>query len=441
LSSLSLIRDSSIYLSGLALQSAIPIVIIPMQTRYLTLGGFGTYSIALAASAVIGLGSSVGLPQAILRLRGAHDGADPAGDRVALRLLTLSLVLGIGIAIVALLSFALPLEPISISPNAKYLIGASLLAGGGAAMLAAAGQYFRAAHQPFAFLATTMSQTIAAPLVPLFFAPTRDNLQHYLTAWSALTCFAGIASILVILAMERPVNVALPSRQEASRAIRFGLPLVGAATFDSGSSLALRLVLAAVGGTALAGQFQIAITVGLAGVAVVSAANNAWLPHLLKLKDEDRGSSQHRELRLLLLLGLATAIAVVALSTPLSTYLSGGHDSAVALGIVVLSVTAIIQAYCLSGQNVLFIERRSGTMSSVSIVGIAMQTVVGILLSIPFGLYGTIIAIVANYAFQAIAFAYLTRHSYLGMAGFRSTGGALGIWVIAALTATIWTQW
>lgn len=277
-----IVGRGSIYTLASAAPMLTGLLVTPALTRSLPIAEYGRVSVALVTMQfALGL-LTLGLPLVITRH--AHvEGSGAAGARGlvvagAATVLLLSVVVsGAYFGIVARLGSETP-----------WPVLLALVAGGAGAGMAMAQAYALAEEDSWFYVALAFAMSLGAPAVGLVaILLTSATASAYYVAVVVTFLLAELGALWRV----RSAGPARTSRQELTRSVRMGLPLVphqlavGSAT--GAAVLVATWQLGADGGA----HAQIAAWLGSAPLIVVSAIGYAWLPQILSVPVESRGSS------------------------------------------------------------------------------------------------------------------------------------------------------
>ena len=302
----SFFKGSFIYLSGSVLNSALPLLVIPVLTRYLTPTDYGLMGTVAVLTQILVV--FIGLNAYGLLARSHYDG-DPAALRNLLSTATL-LSLGVGVA------FLLPamlagqsLERLTEFPSAW--LPAVLAISVATVMQANYLALLQARNEPvrYVFLQTVsglLNLGLSLFLVVQWHMDWRGRLWALLVAQTAiaLICLWGLT---VRLGLLRPVFSGGSYRQ----LVAFGGPLIPHVIGGWVMTMVARLYLNNMASVADTGLYSVAFNLTSPLSMIVGAANNAYFPALFQQLSQPEGWDKVRLCRILL--AVAFTLPILAL--------------------------------------------------------------------------------------------------------------------------------
>jgi O-antigen/teichoic acid export membrane protein len=389
---LSLVGAASPYIFGTVVQGISQLAVLPILSRTIASDELGV----VAASLVVVQGASVllglGLGSAVTR--DYFDGVD--GPSAASRLLYLALTAAATLG--ALLIFAGPLWA-GLFRSVDFVIGGALFWAAVASIPLACVQlcqaYLRAQSRAGAFVATGLIASVGGQGLGLGALVLSAGTGRNYIFGLAMGHFIA-ASIAIAKCKPRRANSVRPNLR---RALAFGLPTMP-------HLLALYLLVAAdrvmiegiLGLDALA-SYLLAYAAGGIVMQLVSAANNAWAPIILRSPADGRWT---------LLADTAAVMTRVTswltccliFSAPLLTYVLAPPDYdrvLISQLLIVTSLSAIPYVGYLASVHVLFFYRRSFVVAAASCAAALVNILLNFIALREWGLYGAAVVTVLSY--------------------------------------------
>ena len=187
-----LITGSGAYLLGVGLQGLVPLALIPLQVRVLGLEGYGQTVLLASLATLVGMATSIGVPEAVLRVYiGDSDSRVAAPEprpglakgllKIGWALAALTLILG---AMAGLLIGGLTTPRAGAA--AGYL-GSALLASSIGLSLGVQ-QYAKASRRPWWFLVAMGSQVLVAPGAATIATRASGDVDLFMLVWGLTAC-------------------------------------------------------------------------------------------------------------------------------------------------------------------------------------------------------------------------------------------------------------
>jgi len=380
-------RHGLLYTGGVLVQGLATLLVIPLATRLLGKEQYGHVAIGLSIIQIGAVLAVAGLPAAITRAY-----FEPRDGLVRARAM-MGLTVGLGLIVMAA---ALVLEPVlgAVISLSVASVGAMTLVSGGQAVL-------RAQGRPVLFMVMAILSTVGAHVIGLGSARFVDRTANtYLTGYLVGVVLTAVL-ILVIVPPVRPWRV--PGA--VGEGVRIALPVlphsVGMIVLNSGDPLLVSRLL----DPAQAGRYPVAMSLGIAPLAVLSGSNNAWAPAIMGAPSEDRWALLARTVRPILWVAVVCALGV-SLLAPLAVHVlappSFGHQQLAQLA-QIMSLCALPQVIYLGASSVIFNQKRTTALAITTPLATLLFLGVAVLLVTVLGLPGMAIAKVIGFAALACA--------------------------------------
>lgn len=277
---MSLSRSFIIYVMSSVLASALPLALLPLMTRYLSVEEYGIVATMTTLIAFFMPPLTWGVP-GIVSVEHGH--LDPASFRrfvsTALSIPLVSLMLMSLVATVAA-PWVAPLLQIP----APWFAAIPLIAGL-AVLPQVLSAILRMSNQPISFGMVEVGQALATVLLSYAFVVALNG--HWQGRMWAYACASGLASLGALFWLGRHGYLRKLAGAEVLREVfRFGLGLLPHDFGNQAIRLADRLFLVALVGLSGAGQYAVAAQVTAVVMVLLSAFNRAWAPYLFpRLRD------------------------------------------------------------------------------------------------------------------------------------------------------------
>jgi O-antigen/teichoic acid export membrane protein len=412
-SSRRLLRNGSVYTFASVASTVTALLVTPLLTRTLGLAEYDKVAVAVVVlNATINL-MSLGLPTAIIRA--VHSDTD--GRSVARRIAVTGFVVVLATAVAA--------GVIAGLSGWGSEIAVALVAGGAGGAVAMVLAFQVATERPRGYVLISFGTSLGGPLVGL--------LSALVLGSHAINYVGGLAATYVLVAVIGAVLLALPgsmrfSRREFTRALYIGLPMVPhqlAVGTAAGAAVLLAALLLPEGSAA---HVQLALLIGSAPLAIVSALSSAWTPVVLSAAPEERGA--HLEETSGVIAGLAAlgGGALSLLSPWFILILAPGEqfDTDSMIPVVAISTVAATLAVAYTSHlQIVIASGKTMAMVILSPLALVLGFAVGAL-TVPWvGLLGASLGFVAVYVFFVVFTRALARSASPIRWSERSLGAAV----------------
>lgn len=385
-----LVGRGSVYTLGMALQMLTAFLVVPVVTRLLTPASYGRVAAGLVLLTLLAFVGGAGLPDAATRVFFTS----PDGPRDARRL-TLAVAM-IAFALALILELTGPLWAPAFGAGYGAVLQLAVWGGAVGAVNFGLQMVLRAEERAWAFLAMTLIGTIGGQAAGLVLTATTHSSTGYLAGVVGGAVVAAAAG----LAMTSTLRAGLPRLRDVRSGLALGLPIVPHGLAVYAVAAADRIVIAAILGLAATGRYQVAYAVGGAGVSLITALNQAWLPVVLGTPERDRWDVLTATSRVVNLIGavIAGALALLApLALVIAAPASYGRGALVPVAAIV-AFSAV--PYATSGTyfQIVFACGRTGVMALAAPTAAVINIALNLALLRLIGLTGAAIATVAAYA-------------------------------------------
>ena len=381
--------------------------VTPFVVRTLGVDEYGIVGIGITAYQLALVILALGLPAAITRHAiVAGSGAAGASALVALGA-GAAAVLGIAAAVTSGWwgGWLLPGE------HPGTLMSAPVISAVGLAALMLSQSFLRGVDRVRSFVVLGMLAAILPPITGLITINVLGpSAGGYLWSLAAMHLLVGVASVIFVVAIERP-RVAF---RDFVQSLWIGLPTV---PHQMSTSL-LNAVLVASAGTmvsvAAAGYLQLALLLGTAPMVLIGAFNNAWAPMVYRADAEERARVLRESTALVAVLSLVLVACYGAAAPLLSILLGGQGAAAIAAPSLVAAIGAPLMVLYLSHIHLVFLRGRTWplalTTPASAVVAIATAMILGAATgSEDLRVFAT--AIPVFYLCQSISAGWLSRRS------------------------------
>jgi O-antigen/teichoic acid export membrane protein len=267
------LRSAAIYALGAALPRAIGLLTLPIYTRVLSPGEYGTFSLLVAISSAVAIFLALGLDVAIFRLY-FQLASDPARQQRFVNSVWTVLIVFPTAAACLIGAIAWP-----FMGHARFGGFDLFLALAGSAVSVAALTVplavLRAEQRLRTFLVVTTASTIANVGLALLFVV---GFRWGVRGWLAATIIANLltlATALIAIPYRRPRPLDRPTLRDA---LGFGLPLVPHSLAHWALQAADRVVIAGIVSQAALGVYSLASNIGLPVLMLVQSINYGFMP-------------------------------------------------------------------------------------------------------------------------------------------------------------------
>lgn len=289
------LSGSAIYLSANIINAAIPFLLLPILTRYLSPEDFG--SVAMYQTVLTFLGALVGLNVIGAAARKYYDDLQ-YGEQIAEFIGTCVQIIGISTAftLLVLLVFSEFFSDL-LKLNLNFLILALLTATLSSLISLRLGQW-QIRKKPLHFGSLQIAQSafnflLSLTLVAILPYGADGRIM-------AITAATAVAACIAIFTLQRDGLLSLFSYrpQFIQEALKFGVPLLPHTLGVLILSFADRVIIANHLGLGEAGVYMVAVQVSLALPIVFDAINNAFVPWLFERLKQDNPHEKTRIVKL-----------------------------------------------------------------------------------------------------------------------------------------------
>ncbi len=286
-----LLRTSAVYAGSSVARNAIPFLLLPVLTRYLSPADFGivtTFEVMLSMGLVfVGLNMYGAVGVNFFRLNRAELGVY-VGNVILISLVTSFVALGLAYAVFE----ALPLD----IPDATRWLPLIALAALAQSLFSIALTLWQVEQRPIPYALFQTLQTALNVGLSLWFVMSFGwGWRGRLLAIIAASVIFGAISLFIVY---RRWCGALTVRREYVRdALGFGVPLVPHSLGNWILNFIDRLFLASMVGVAATGVYTVGYQVGMVVGLVATSFNQAWSPFLFQKLTEDDPQSKIRIVR------------------------------------------------------------------------------------------------------------------------------------------------
>lgn len=394
-------RNGAIYVVGTIAQRGLAVLLLPLVTRVLGVEQFGVAGTAAALATLLGIVYGLGLNFAIARIYYDDDrSARAAGWASVVRAQAL-----VALALAAVTYATGPLwstifADIGWATALKIAVAYAWLT----AVQATIHGVLRAAERPIAFLVVTTLQLVLGTGLGIVFADQ----------WGASGYMAGLAAgagasvvVGIVLTYHRPQW----SKGVLVAGLALSLPALLHQLSGWGIDTADRLMVAAFLGMEQVAQYQVAYLLGTAMILLLTAFQAAWAPYFM-------GRLSQRQRRTMPTTIIAPATVTVAITTGLlvlaapylfSVLAPPSFGSATTVTAIVASATLSRASYFVA-VVVLLDQRKTGRLATASLLGMAVNIGLNLVLIPVWGLTGAAVVTVLSAALQAVIVLVAAEH-------------------------------
>lgn len=256
------------------------LAVTPIVTAMLGPASYGEVAVAISVYQLSSVLLVLGLPSMVTR--------DALMRENGFRLATGYVVLGSAfcIALASIACLSTPLWAPAVFPGVDpFVVSGGIIAGAGLAIVTLGQAVLRAAERALTFVALAALSALLPPILGLVLISTVERSANLYAL--GLGCGYGIVAVISIVVSVRHARPSVDLRSTLG-AIAVGLPTVPhslsvPALLSVVVSMALR-----TSGVEVAGQIQVAVLLGTAGITILNAVNNAWSPMIFKAEPERR---------------------------------------------------------------------------------------------------------------------------------------------------------
>lgn len=436
-----LVGEGSVYTVATVVQLSASLITLPIITRLLSPGEYGTVALAVLVQLLFGAVSSVGLRSVLSRTYFAEaDG--PAESR---RLILSATLLSIAVTTVAELTSPLWLGLLGHVDD-RLALRIALLAAVPSTLTALCQAYLRACGRPAAFLTLAFVSALGGQVTGIVLTASVPGAD-------ATTFIAGltggyIAAGLIGIWLLRLWRDRLASRRSLRESLVIGLPVLPHDIAWTVLALGDRAVIQRIDGSTAVARYQVAYTTGALALTLVSSIANAWMPIVYSAGDKHRWRVHNETLAAVQMLAGAVAAGLALAGPPLLRVVAppSYHEGQLAGVIALVAASAFPWAVYGGATQVLLWYKRTRPLAWITpLVAVVNIALVAVLLK-PFGLVGAASATLVAYCLLALAVTRVQaqhgsmrnfqRPIVLGwsatvaLAGLGWAGPSTGIWVL-----------
>lgn len=386
-----------LYVAVTSLPLATATLVSPVLARVLGPSEFGLLASSIALHQVLMALALFGLDQVIVLVR-----TERRGDRDARVLITAGTALSVGLTVLAGTTAGAWSGPLGFH-NGGSLVTATVLWTIPTTLATLALAVLMAEDRLLGFALVSVLLEIGSQFVGLAVLLGSGGSDVAVYAWGAGAgrLLAMIAAVILV----RPLRISAHSRPVLLDAMRLGLPIMlsGLSTFVLNS--ADRLIIQAIAGSAEAGRYQIAYTIGEAAIIVVVSTGQVWAARFAEVRDDllrrrllGRSRDHLYELMAPTMLGVNLLAPVL-----LRIFAPPSFAPADLTGVVFLvSIGGFPVIATLSSSRALIIQRRTVPVALAAGLAAAVNVGLNVLLVPSEGLGGAAVATVLAFVVQAV---------------------------------------
>ena len=413
-----LLRGSLFYTVGNFLPRIGAFLLLPIYTAAMGPEEFGTFSLMLSLSVVLGLVYRLGLDGSLMRLHFDLKGRDRADLYLTLTITTavVGAVLSLLLAVIAAPFFGTLFAGTPFWPFGPITLALTFLL----AFQYVPSSWLRASELPGRFLVLTLASFAAGMMGTLLFVLVLDGgavgaLLGQIAAAIIVVLAAGLVLLRVRAKRFRPDLL--------RRSLAFGLPLLPHSLSAWVLNLSDRWLigLLVAGGAAAAqtaiGVYSFGYLLGQVVGIVAFSFNAAWAPFFYQRGVRPEGPRLLREMTTLSIAGLATLAAGIGLLAPELTALLAGDawgdalDEAARITPIV-AVASVAYGVYFMVVSPIFLERRTRVLPGITIAAGALNVGLNLILIPTVGIVGAAWATLAGYIALAAITTWVAGQTY-----------------------------
>ena len=406
-----LLTAGAAYQLAEVVSKVIALALLPVYTRYLTPGDYGTAELLLTAVILASIVIRLGIGEAFVRFH-FHD-ADPGRRRALARTATGVLGLTTACAAVAAAVFAGPLSQVLLGDHRPDVVRAAALGLWAFTNLELAYALLRVDEDARAYLATSLTNVALTVALTVWLVVVRGEGAFGLV----LGNFAASAIVLVGLWWSRRDSLGLHPRR-VRRAmlgpmLRFGLPTVPAEVSVFALFVIDRFYLYRAESPEAAGLYSLSVKLAAVVIFTVRAFQLAWPPLAYSVTDELEASRLYARVATYYVLFTGLVVAGTALFGRWLVALLAApeflpaHEALpwVALGWALYGLYLVLVAMA---------GRAHVTVRTVppAIAGLVVNVALLVVLVDPLGITGAALSLVGAYVVMLLALHMLTRRVF-----------------------------
>ncbi len=427
-------KHSAIYGLGGLVSRILAVLLLPLYTRYLTPGDYGTVETLIAMTTVLAIVLRFGISSAFFRFY--FDSPDPARRRVVLRTSFWFTMTMATAGLAAGLALAAPISELLFGTGGEAGIVRAAFVG-----LWAQTNYeqltslFRVEERSTAFVLASLVNIFVTIGVTVLLVVTFDQGPMGVIVGN----FTGTLAVYLVLLGYRREQLGLQLDRGLLREMnRFGMPLVPSALFLWVTNFSDRFFLVKLADTAEVGLYSVGVRIASAMVLLLTAFRLAWPAFAYSIEDEGEARRTYAfVLSYLVLVSAWVALALGLLSPWLVAWLAAPDFASASRVVAPLAFAAV----AFGGYIVISIGvgRARRTQFNWVVTGAAALANVGLNLAlIPFyGIMGAAIATLVAYSVMFVGMAWWSQRVYPVPYQWRrvaiAAGAAAGLVVLGKL--------
>ena len=327
-----LARDSAIYASGSVAGKAIGLLLLPIVTRVLGPGDFGRLDVLSTLQSALTSVLLLGLDTGATRLYADIGGQERRRMFGSWMALSGAVVVPVGLSLVL---FRDPLSRAlfdsTVYSSAVAFTGMAVI---GATFQLVALTALRNHGRPTAFAGVSAGSLILNGLLVVAFLSWRPSVTVVMAAMALSMTFGAVIGVA---AAGREV-IGRPDRMLTSRLLLLGLPLLPAVGATWVAEFANRAILLRAAGAVEVGYFSVAARFSSVALLVVIGFQTAWQPRAFALGQTPDALRRIADDGYRIVASVATAVVLLAVSSPEMLRLAAGASFAPALPAVGMSL-------------------------------------------------------------------------------------------------------
>lgn len=381
------------------------LAVTPLVTTLLGRDSYGQVAVAISIYQLSSVLVVVGLPSMVTRDALLDEGGFPSA--------TGHVVMGTALAtfLAAVAAVTAPVwVPIAFPGVETLVVVSALIAGAGLGIVTLSQAVSRAAERVWMFVGTA---TFAALLPPAFGLGLIAFVSRSPVLYAA--GLAGGYMVVATVSLVVAVRHAAPALDlmKTWRAVLVGLPTVPhSLAVPALLSITMSIVIHTQG-VALAGQLQVAVMLGTAGVTTLNAVNNAWAPMIFNASAEQRPRTLESSTFFVAVLAVVL-ISGFAIIAPFVVPLIGRGvvtDALPTQAAMVIAVAGAFHVLYLANIHLTFVSKKTAPLAILTPLSAAVAIGVGFFMSsvLDAPILGFAMAWPVFYFGQAV-FSYLMAH-------------------------------
>ncbi|WP_298862280.1 hypothetical protein [uncultured Microbacterium sp.] len=351
------------------------LAVTPVVTTLLGKDSYGEVAVAISIYQLGSVLLVLGLPSMVTRDALMEEGGFPGATGYVVMGTALATILAVIAAAVA------PLWVPAAFPGVEPMVVVfGLIAGAGLGIVTLSQAVLRAAERVWMFVAIATFAALLPPAIGL-------ALIFFLSP-SPLFYAAGLAGGYLVVAAAAfliAIRHAAPALDIAKtwKAILVGLPTVPHSLAVPALLSVTMSVVIHTQGVALAGQLQVAVMLGTAGVTVLNAVNNAWAPMIFNATLEERPRTLESSTFFVSMFGVVLIAGFAVVARFLVPFIGRGvvTDSLPTQAAMVIAAAAAFHVLYLANIHLTFVSKRTAPLAVLTPLSAVMAIIVGYLMS------------------------------------------------------------